>query len=300
MAILAFMGDLKDEQNARPPEAVRKAYAFIRTHAKPDGGIYGNGLSVYNTALCLNSLLLDDDRRSHALIPGAKRFLENHQSGLELRVESGDGPDGAGALLNLSTALESLRQSEESAKQNGSEGLDFDAAMKFLEQSKKPAAPGSVPRGETNDADPARGAGVTGKARGPHGRVALRGSGDMTYDGLLSLIYAPMEGGDPRLDAFLGWLQENYSIEENPGLGQQGLFYYYHSMAKVLSLRKIERLKLKDGTEVDWRRDLARKILTAQQKDGSWVNRNGRWWENDPFLVSSYALLTLQQLGPGL
>ncbi len=309
MAVLAFLGDPKVEKHAAPPESVRKAYAFIRTHAKADGGIYGKGLAVYNTALCLSSLLLDDDGQSRALTPGAKRFLDHHRSGFELRVESGDAAEsvsgGSVSLESLSNALESFRQSEEATKDsapggNGPDDLDFEAARKFLQQSQKPSAGAAVETKAASDEDRGGGAGRPAKAPGADGRVALRASGEMTYDGLLSLIYAPMGSDDPRLDAFLGWLQENYSIEENPGLGRQGLFYYYHSIAKVLSIRKIDRLKLKNGTEVDWRRDLARKILAAQQKDGSWVNRNGRWWENDPFLVSSYALLTLEQIARGL
>ena len=35
------------------------------------------------------------------------------------------------------------------------------------------------------------------------------------------------------------------------------------------------------------------KLLKLQQKDGSWVNDNNRFWENDPVLVTSFAVLTL-------
>lgn len=36
------------------------------------------------------------------------------------------------------------------------------------------------------------------------------------------------------------------------------------------------------------------KVLSLQKPDGSWVNENNRWWENDPVLVTSYSLLTLE------
>jgi squalene-hopene/tetraprenyl-beta-curcumene cyclase len=36
--------------------------------------------------------------------------------------------------------------------------------------------------------------------------------------------------------------------------------------------------------------------VSNQGKDGSWINENSRWWENDDILVSSYVVLTLEQL----
>jgi hypothetical protein len=30
--------------------------------------------------------------------------------------------------------------------------------------------------------------------------------------------------------------------------------------------------------------------------DGFWVNENGRWWENDPVLVTTYSLLSIEIL----
>jgi squalene-hopene/tetraprenyl-beta-curcumene cyclase len=67
-------------------------------------------------------------------------------------------------------------------------------------------------------------------------------------------------------------------------------------MAKALSAANIDKLPLKDGKEADWRRDIALEILKAQREDGSWVNKNSRWWESDPVLVTAYAMLTLEQI----
>jgi squalene-hopene/tetraprenyl-beta-curcumene cyclase len=36
------------------------------------------------------------------------------------------------------------------------------------------------------------------------------------------------------------------------------------------------------------------RILSLQQADGSWANANNRFWENDPVLATSYALLALE------
>ena len=118
----------------------------------------------------------------------------------------------------------------------------------------------------------------------------------MSYAGLLSFIYAEMEQGDPRLKAVRTWLNQNYSISENPGMGQQGLYYYYHTMSKALSLSGIEKLVDKNGKSRDWRKELALEMLNNQDPKGYWINENGRWWERDPVLVTSYALLTLERI----
>ncbi len=77
-------------------------------------------------------------------------------------------------------------------------------------------------------------------------------------------------------------------------MGADGLFYYYHTMAKALSTHGTETLDLAEGKQVEWASDLALKLINLQQSDGSWVNSSGRWWEKDPALVTSYAVRTLE------
>jgi squalene-hopene/tetraprenyl-beta-curcumene cyclase len=126
------------------------------------------------------------------------------------------------------------------------------------------------------------------------GRVALRSYGSISYGGLLSYIYADLSPDDPRVRAVLEWLGRNYTLEENPAMGAQGLFYYYHTMAKALSTANIRALELSDGRKVNWRKELGSRLLDLQQRDGSWANTNGRWWEKDPVLVTAYCLLSLE------
>lgn len=85
-------------------------------------------------------------------------------------------------------------------------------------------------------------------------------------------------------------------------MGEQGLFYYYHLMAKALNAYCEEKpLQLKDGSTVQWRRDLALRLISLQDgATGSWVNENGRWWEKDPVLVTAYATIALEILYRGL
>jgi squalene-hopene/tetraprenyl-beta-curcumene cyclase len=104
----------------------------------------------------------------------------------------------------------------------------------------------------------------------------------MTYSGLLSLVHAEVDAGDERVQAAVEWLARHYSLDENPGQGQQGLYYYYLVMAKALTAAGLDTLPKQDGSRVNWRQDLARKLLTLQKADGSWANDSGRWMEKDP------------------
>jgi squalene-hopene/tetraprenyl-beta-curcumene cyclase len=67
-------------------------------------------------------------------------------------------------------------------------------------------------------------------------------------------------------------------------------------MAKALTAAGVDKLKVVGGGEVDWRDEVAARLLKLQQPDGSWVNPEKRWWEADPVLVTSYAVMTLEIL----
>ena len=57
----------------------------------------------------------------------------------------------------------------------------------------------------------------------------------MTYAGLKSMIYAGLTADDPRVKAAYDYITKHYTLDENPGLGQQGLYYYYQTFAKALA-----------------------------------------------------------------
>ncbi|MBX3734485.1 MAG: hypothetical protein KF791_18060 [Verrucomicrobiae bacterium] len=101
---------------------------------------------------------------------------------------------------------------------------------------------------------------------------------------------------DPRVVAVKDWLRSNYTLEENPGMGQQGYFYYLYLLTKALTASGEDRLPLGHGAEVPWRDEVARRLLQLQQADGSWVNPEPRWWEADSVLVTSYAVMALELL----
>ena len=72
-------------------------------------------------------------------------------------------------------------------------------------------------------------------------------------------------------------------------------------MAKSLVAANKPTLEGKDGLKSDWRSELAATVINRQREDGSWVNtKASRWMENDPVLVTSYAIMTLQQIHSSL
>ncbi len=70
--------------------------------------------------------------------------------------------------------------------------------------------------------------------------------------------------------------------------------------AKALAAAGIDTLTTRDGKQINWRVELAKRLLDLQNADGFWVNKTGRWWESDPNLVTAYASITLEIIHRGL
>jgi squalene-hopene/tetraprenyl-beta-curcumene cyclase len=121
----------------------------------------------------------------------------------------------------------------------------------------------------------------------------------MTYAGLKSMIYAGVGPDDQRVQAALGWISKHYGLETNPGLGAQGLYYYYHTFAKALDAVGKDLIEDGDGVKHDWRAELTRELAKRQQSNGSWINEgSSRWLEGDPNLSTAYVLLALDYCRP--
>jgi squalene-hopene/tetraprenyl-beta-curcumene cyclase len=131
---------------------------------------------------------------------------------------------------------------------------------------------------------------------GPDG--SLRSYASMTYAGLKSMIYAGLTPDDPRVKAALKFIQSHYSLDENPGMGQAGLYYYYHTFAKTLSMLGQPTVTDDKGKVHDWRAELIAALAKRQGARGEWVNPADRFMEGDPNLVTAYALLALAHARP--
>jgi squalene-hopene/tetraprenyl-beta-curcumene cyclase len=117
----------------------------------------------------------------------------------------------------------------------------------------------------------------------------------MTYAGFKSMLYAGLSKDDPRVKDALGWIALHFTFEENPGLGQQGYFYYIHAMSRALHAARIDRLRDGKGVEREWRRELVAELVSRQREDGSWRNSAERWEESNEDLATIYAVLALEE-----
>ena len=296
---------------------INRAYDYILSSAKPDGSIQRSGLANYNTALCLTALASAKDDNFKPVILSARKYLANSQIDFGVKGTNDtpfDGGIGYGSkyqhsdMNNTLIAIEAMRLSEAALVKDApgaskvESDVDWAAVTHFLESCQNLS---SVNKADwVSDDSKDRGGFVYypglsnagGVTNAQTGRVALRSYGSMSYGGLLSYIYAHLDKKDQRVVAVLDWLRTNYTLAENPGMGQQGYYYYLHLMTKALVAAGVEKLKLADGSEVNWRAEVASQLLKLQRPDGSWVNPEKRFWETDSILVTTYAVMTLEIL----
>ena len=313
LALTAVLRAPNYDHSSETPEWIARGFDFLRSNQKADGGIYGKGLATYNTSTSMMAFLALGKKEDEPLLLKARAFLINQQTDWGNKGETDDQFDGGigyggtyahSDMSNTYLSLEALYHTKQLAtdSEHGKQPkLDWEAALTFVSRCQNLPETNDQPFA-SDDADNKGGFvyfpndSKAGEQELPDGTVALRSYGSMSYAGLLSFIYADLEKDDPRITSVMTWLSKNYTLDENPGLGEQGLYYYYQTIAKAFSAAGVDQFQLADGKQADWRMELTRKLLSSQREDGSWINANSRWWENDPVLVSSYTLLSLAQL----
>ena len=303
-------------QRSRTSE-MNRGFDYLLSCARPDGSIQRVGLANYNTSLSLLALTSAADTNFLPVILKAREFLASTQMDRGVKGTNDtpiDGGVGYGSkydhsdMNNTLVAIEAMRASEAAFLKDAGPAskpkadLDWKAAVSFLQNCQN--LPGTNTSDRVSNDPKDRGgffyypghsmAGAVTNSQ--TGKVALRSYGSMSYGGLLSFIYAQLSQKDPRVVAVKDWHRSNYTLEENPGMGQQGYFYYLYLLTKALTAAGEDRIPLANGTEVVWRDEVARRLLELQRPDGAWVNPEPRWWEADPVLVTSYAVMALELL----
>ena len=316
LGIISFMLDPNRKPGDPVPAEVEKATKFLVSNARPDGGIFIKGRGNYNTALALTALLLNNKPENEEVMLKSRRYLVHCQVDLDDKGKQDNPLDGGigygdekgmhADMSNLTFALEALYYSQSLLADKGDAAknepqLNVAAAIDFIQrcQNRPASNKSSWVSKDPDDAggfiyNPVETRGA--KVPNPDGSIALRSYGSISYAGLLSFIYAGVDKDDPRVKAVIEWLQNHYNPDENPGLGAAGLYYYYQTMSKALSIAKIDFIKTKDGKLIDWRADITQKLLGLQKGDGSWSNTEGRWMESDPVLTTSYILMALGRI----
>ena len=282
---------------------VKKALVYLEKHVQKDGGIYDKGLANYST--CVSLLAFKEANKEgtyNKIIANAVTFLK----GLQNRDEKDDasfggvGYDGKSRpdLSNAHFFVESLIAA----------GVPKDDpalrdAIVFLSRCQNlPGESQKLPwAAKTSEEDkggfvynPHAGLGKDTKKNDrvtPEG--GLRSEGGMTYAGLKSFLYAGVGADDARVKAAVRWISNHYTLKENPGMKDSGLYYYYHTFAKAMEALGQDNFKDAKMVSHDWRQELYQTLKSKQLKDGSWINSNRAFLENMPEISTAFALMSL-------
>jgi squalene-hopene/tetraprenyl-beta-curcumene cyclase len=286
---------------------VAKSLKYLEGFVQDSGGIHQPDSFIANYETCVALVCFKEankDGRYDKIIKRAEAFIRGNQWDEKSGKEKSDlyyGGVGYGGksrpdLSNTSYLLDALKSCGAGADDEAvQKALVFVSRCQNLES----------PHNTTQFADKVNDGGfyytcVVGRQdsqrQTPEG--GLRSYGSMTYSGLKSMIYAGLDKDDPRLKAAVGWIRKHYDLASNPGMGDAGLYYYYHTFAKALDAMGIDEIEDADGVKHDWRRELTDQLARRQQENGSWVNKNRQWMESDPNLATGFALLSLSYCRP--
>jgi squalene-hopene/tetraprenyl-beta-curcumene cyclase len=293
---------------------VSNSCAFILSKAQKNGGIYRKsivpgrgGLSTYNTAVCVSALHAVGDPAFLTTILKARAFLtesqlvgdDEHAGGFGYGQSSIRRSTDLMVSMHAVEAMYRTRDAEDSRASGETRAkLDAEKTLAYITQMQNASDAGDAEQGGFFYGPGKSGAGKTENAKG---EVVFRSYGSMTYAGLLALIYTDVPRDDPRVKSAFAWSLDHWTLDENPGLGVQGMYFFYNVLAKALDTYGVNPLTPSEGEPINWKAALAEKLLTLQTRDADsghayWVNANGRYWENDPVLVTSYAIQALQRL----
>jgi squalene-hopene/tetraprenyl-beta-curcumene cyclase len=319
---LVLTGMLLDPRIDQTDPAVVRGVEYVLSYRKPDGSIHDSALPTYNTAICLSALALVRTPEAASAILGGQGFLRSAQfsESYDGSAESPDltepigrdhpyyggvgyGRSGRPDVSNTGFFLQALHDTGVSSDDPAvQKALVFLSRVQMLDETNDmPYADGSSQGGfiyaTVPDKDSVEGragqsfAGETTETT-EDGRsiVRLRAYGSMSYVGFKSLIFANLDRDDPRVTAVRGWLEQHFTLDENPGMGDQGRYYYYLAMSRALDAWGEPEIA---GT--DWRPALIATLAELQNEDGSFRPLNDRWMESDPVLITAYSLIAVQE-----
>ncbi len=284
---------------------VARTLAYLEKNIHKDGGIYDKRLANYTTSVAIMAFHeANEDGKYNAVIKNATAFLKRLQYTDDPNdvkyggtgYDAGGRPDLSNTQFFVDALLAAGVPKDDPAVKR---------ALKFVDRCQ------NLP-GEYNDQPFARK--TTPDDRGgftynpvnpddnhPYKTPAggLRSLGSMTYGGLKSFLYAGVTKDDPRVKAAVDWVRRHYTLAENPGMGQAGLYYYYHTFGKAMAVLGEEPFTDAAGKKHAWRQELFETLQKRQRPDGSWRNEGDRTFgESDPNLATAFALLAINYCRP--
>ena len=297
---------------------VRNAAEWLASLQKEDGAIYERDSANYVTSVSLVALSEADEERFRPVIEKARDWMVRLQAREDTGYRPGDrfyggvgyGGDERPDLSNHQFALEAATASKLPA-----DHPFWKRSLKFLERNQnwsetndqvfKDKEGNEVRPGNDGGAMYLPGDSKAGLEIKPDGTRVFRSYGSMSYALLKSYLFCKLDKRDSRVRAVRRWCIENFELDYHPGFQKgeqgneqyQGLFYYYYSMARALSVFGERVLEKESGAKHDWAQELAEKLLSLQNPDdGSFVNgRSQRWQEGSGVLCTCYAALALEE-----
>lgn len=297
---------LRHGRTVRDP-LVAKALEYLEGFVQEDGGIYAPKSRLPNYETCLAIICFQEanaDGRYDKLLERADAYVKGLQRDNDGGKDESDvayggagyGKEGRPDLSNTHFLIEALR-----AAGNGPQDEAVQKALVFVSRCQNLETEHNTTKyaALVNDGGfyytPAVDKADPDNATANGG---LRSYGAMTYAGLKSMIFAGVGPDDPRVKAACDWVRKHYDLETNPGMGQAGLYYYYHTFAKALDALGKDEIIDDEGQKHAWRQELIAALAERQQPDGSWRNADRRWLETDPNLCTGFALLALSYCKP--
>jgi len=307
------------QQDGEVKQATESALDWLVTLQREDGSIHDGQYINYVTSAAVMALARAGREKDKPVIAKAREFLKGLQfdepEGYEASSEHyggiGYGSSQRPDLSNTQMAIDALVAA----------GVDADdptlkKALEFLRRCQNRSESNDVAievdgkivkSGEDGGAGYAPGVSKAGLIDLPDGTQVARSYGSMTYALLKGYLLAGLPKDDPRVKAAWEWLKRNYTLEVNPGFETssdpnapyQGLFYYFHTMAKALDLYGTEVVTDAADTPHAWRGEMIDRLAAMQRQDGSWINGNSaRWYEGNPVLATAYAVMALDEALP--
>jgi squalene-hopene/tetraprenyl-beta-curcumene cyclase len=315
LALRAFA--LDSDHYSTKDAFLKKGYDRLVSFQVGSGGIFKDMLATYNTAIAVSALAATSDPAYKPELDKALGYLRGMQwtdtitgphgetikDPKKANFEGGFGyghhsrPD----LSNTQFALDALHDAGVKPDDPAfAEALKFvSRCQNFSETNDQPWAGNDggfvYSAGDAGDSE-------AGSFVGPDGKKMWRSYGSMTYAGFKSLIYAGLGPQDARVKAALNWIESHWTLDENPGLRDagaghalNGLFYYFHAMARALAAYGEPVLIDNSATPHDWRVEMANKLASMQRPDGSWFGEK-RWMEDNAVLATAYSVLALEEI----
>jgi squalene-hopene/tetraprenyl-beta-curcumene cyclase len=284
---------------------VAKGLKYLEGNIKPDGGVYSQGLATYTTCLAIVAFKESNAGGKYdKVIENAGKFVRSLQYGEGIDPKDvrfggvGYGKPGGKDRPDLSNTQFLVEALTTAGAPKDDPAIQ--RALTFVSRSQNlPGEFNDQPfAAKTSDEDkggfvynPLEQSNEKSDKRTAAG--GLRSEGGMTYAGLKSFLYAGVSKDDVRVKAAIAWVRRNYTLSENPGQGQAGVFYYYHTFAKAMDALGEDPFEDAKGVKHDWRAELLAELKKRQKPDGSWANENGAFLENVPELATAFAVLAL-------